>query len=105
MYILSTARDVDGAGACEVTVETTLDLPRLVYPARRLIERLLRRLNDDVLREDRVLLERRQALFGDDVEDYLRDEQCLLFKEAFRRHYAKAGQGARPETAAAGAAR
>lgn len=93
MYVVSTVEDVPGPtphGQCEVTVQTTLDMPRLLYPARRLVERLLRRLNATVLREDRTILERRQALFGDDVEDYLRDDQCLLFKEAFRQHYSRA---------------
>jgi hypothetical protein len=102
MYVVSTVKDAaeSPAAACEVTVETTLDMPRLVYPARKLVERLLRHLNDAVLREDRLLLERRQALFGDDVEDYLRDGQCLLFKEAFRRHYARERSGARAGSAA-----
>jgi hypothetical protein len=54
------------------------------------VERLLRKLNATVLHEDRTILERRQALFGDDIEDYLRDAQCLLFKEAFRQHYSRA---------------
>jgi hypothetical protein len=103
MYIVSTAEEADPARpgqACQVTVETTLDMPRLFYPARKWVERLLRRLNDAVLREDRLLLERRQALFGDYVEDYLRDQQCLLFKEAFRSSYSKERAPVRPERTA-----
>ena len=103
MYIVSTVEDADKESpgrASEVTVETTLDMPRLLFPARKLVERLLRRLNDAVLREDRLVLERRQALFGDDVEDYLREPQCLLFKEAFRQSYSKKPSGGRADTAA-----
>jgi hypothetical protein len=93
MYVLSTVlppAEGPAKGRCEVKVETTLDMPRLLYPARHLVERLLRKLNATVLHEDRTILERRQALFGDDIEDYLRDAQCLLFKEAFRQHYSRA---------------
>ena len=67
---------------------TVIDLPGLIWPARKVVERLLRRLNDVVLREDLTILVRRQALFGDWIEDYLRDQQCMLFKELFRQHYA-----------------
>ena len=105
MYIVSTAREAspDRPGtACEVTVETTLDMPRVLYPARKLIERLLRHLNDAVLREDRLVLERRQALFGDDIEDYLRDQQALLFKEAFRASYSKKRPGGDADRAGGG---
>jgi hypothetical protein len=41
-----------------------------------------------VLMEDLTILDRRQALLGDYVGDYLRDEQRMLFKDEFRRHYA-----------------
>jgi len=91
MYVLSTVEELDSATPqvrSEVTVLTTLDLPRFAYPARFLIEKLLRRLNEKVLREDRAILDRRQALVGDSVEDYLRDQQRILFKDLFRRHYA-----------------
>jgi hypothetical protein len=57
------------------------------------VERLLRHLNDVVLREDLTILERRQALFGDWVEDYLQDQECMLFKDLFRQHYARPGGG------------
>ena len=51
VYIVSTVEEFDSGTPdirCEVRVETTLDLPRLLYPARRMIERLLR------LRESRL---------------------------------------------------
>jgi len=88
MYVLSTVEEHDGGTEnvrSVVTVETTLDMPRLVYPFRGIVERLLRRLNQTVHREDCAILERRQRLFGEDVSDYLREEQCLLFKELFRK--------------------
>lgn len=94
MYVTSTVHEFDGGTPnvrCEVTVETTLELPRLLYPARRLVERLLRYLNDQVLAEDETILERRQALLGDYVDDYLRPEQFLLFKELFAEHYGSRG--------------
>jgi hypothetical protein len=91
MHIVSTVREL-GSGTpavrCEVEVVTVIDLPGLIWPARKVVERLLRRLNDVVLREDLTILVRRQALFGDWIEDYLRDQQCMLFKELFRQHYA-----------------
>ncbi len=92
MHVVSTVREFESGTEevrCEVTVETTLDLPRWVYPARGLVEGLLRRLNATVLREDRTILDRRHALFGDSVEDYLREQQCMLFKDLFRQHYSK----------------
>ena len=92
MYVLSTVEEFESGTSdirSEVTVETTLDMPRLLYPLRGLVERLLRRINATVHREDCAILERRQALFGDTVEDYLRDEQCILFKEPFRQSYSK----------------
>jgi len=91
MYVVSTVEEFDSGTPdvrCEVTVETTLELPRLLYPARGLIERLLRRTNAVVLQEDLTILDRRHALFGDYIEDYLRPQQRILFKETFRRHYA-----------------
>ena len=72
-----------------MTVETTLDMPRLLHPLRGLVERLLRGINATVHREDCSILERRQTLLGDTIDDYLRDEQCLLFKESFRQSYSK----------------
>ncbi len=94
MYVLSTVEEIGGGTRevrSEVKVETTIDLPRWVYPARFLVERLLRRLNEKVLREDRTILDRRQALVGDSVSDYLRDQQRILFKDLFRRYYAADG--------------
>ncbi len=95
MYVLSTVEEF-GSGTAEVrsevVVETTLDLPRLLYPARGLVERLLRRLNRTVHGEDCAILERRQRLFGDDVSDYLREEQCLLFKDLFRESVESGGR-------------
>jgi len=90
MYVTSTVVEFDSGTAdvrCEVTVETTLELPRLLYPVREWIGRLLRRVNRTVLHEDLTILDRRHALFGDYVEDYLRDQQRILFKEAFRAHH------------------
>ena len=75
---------------CEVDVETEIDASPVMRPLRSLLERLLRRVNRRVLEEDRGILERRQRLFGSSVEDYLRDGQFLLFKEAFRSHYSRA---------------
>jgi hypothetical protein len=96
MRVVSTVRELGGEARvprCEVDVATELDLSRLAWPLRRLLERVLRRLNRRVLEEDREILERRQRLFGSTVEDYLREDQFLLFKETFRAHY-----GRRPGT-------
>lgn len=101
MYVLSTVDELDSGTErvrSEVTVETTLDLPRFLYPLRGVIEKLLRHLNDVVLREDRVILDRRQALLGDTVEDYLRDQQRILFKETFRQHYSSRAGSSRPRS-------
>ena len=99
MHIVSTVREFAAATTphCEVEVVTVIDLPRALWPVRSLVERLLRHLNDVVLREDLTILERRQALFGDWVEDYLHDQECILFKELFRQYYASgSGRPARP---------
>ncbi len=92
MKVVSTVREIRSADApvrCEIDVDTEIDLPRFVAPFRGLLERILRRVNRQVLEEDREILERRQRLFGDTVDDYLRDGQFLLFKETFRKHYAR----------------
>lgn len=95
MRVVSTVREL-GSGTpdvrCEVDVETEIDLPGWLMPFRTPLEWLLRRVNQTVLREDREILERRQRLFGSGVDDYLRDEQYLLFKERFRAHYARAAR-------------
>ena len=99
MYVVSTTREFNSGTPdvyCEVEVVTTLDLPRVLWPARRMIERLLRRLNDVVLREDLTILERRQKLFGEWVGDYLHDQEVILFKDAFREHYARYGTPTTP---------
>ena len=97
MHVVSTVREFASGtpeAHCDVEVVTTIELPRVLGPVRRLVERLLRHLNDVVLREDLTILERRQALFGDWVEDYLQDQECMLFKDLFRQHYARPGGGA-----------
>jgi hypothetical protein len=95
MKVVSTVREIrsdDSPVRCEVDVHTEIDLPFFVVPFRGLLEHLLRRVNREVLEEDREILERRQRLFGDTVDDYLRDGQFLLFKETFRKHYARRPQ-------------
>jgi hypothetical protein len=101
MYVVSTTRELASGTPdvhCEVEVVTTLDMPRILWPVRGLVERLLRHLNDVVLREDLTILERRQALFGDWVGDYLHEQEVILFKDVFREHYARFG-GARSPAA------
>jgi hypothetical protein len=99
MYVHSSVAEL-GSGTpgvrCEVTVRTVVDIPAFLYPVRGLVERILRRLNATVLSEDLTILERRAALFGDNVEDYLRDQQVILFKETFRRHYSRPRSPAEP---------
>jgi hypothetical protein len=93
MTVLATVREFQGGSPeawCEVAVDTALDLPIWAWPFRRLVERLLRRLNAKVLEEDLLILRRRRTLFGESVEDYLRDGQPLLFKPLFARHYGAA---------------
>lgn len=98
MRVLSTARDASGPeGACtEVEVDVEIELPRLVFPFRALVERVLRHLNRVVLDEDMTVLRRRERLFGPWIEDYLRPRQRILFKELFRQHYSQAGCAASP---------
>ena len=95
MRVVSTAsvspRD---PSSTEVLVDVEIDLSPWVYPFRALVERVLRHLNDVVLDEDMTVLRRRQELFGDSIEDYLRPRQVILFKELFRAHYSKASRPA-----------
>ena len=58
-------------------------------------ERILRHLNQVVLEEDMTVLRRREALFGDFIEDFLRPRQVILFKELFREHYSQTSQQSR----------
>src|SRR4029078_8926050 len=93
MHVVSTTREVASGtpeAHCEVEVVTAIELPRAVWPFSRLLEALLRRLNDVVLQEDLTILERRQKLFGDWVDDYLHEGECMLFKDLFRQHYGRA---------------
>ena len=90
MHVVSTVREFASGTPevrCDVEVVSAIELPRALWPVRRLLERLLRHLNDIVLREDLTILERRQKLFGDWVGDYLHDQECMLFKDVFRQHY------------------
>jgi len=99
MYVHSSVAELDSGTPgvrSEVTVRTVIDLPPFLYPVRGLVEKVLRHLNATVLTEDRAILDRRQALLGDNVEDYLRDQQPLLFKELFRRHYSRARPPSEP---------
>ena len=92
MTVLSTTREFEGGTAqahCEVTVETEIDLPAWAYPLRHLLEKILRASNQRVLDEDLAILLRRQRLFGDYIEDYLRPDQPLMCKEAFRRSFSR----------------
>ena len=103
MHVVSTTREFASgtpAAHCEVEVVTTIELPRVLWPMRPLAERVLRHLNDLVLREDLTILERRQKLFGDWVDDYLHDQECMLFKDLFRQHYGRPGGAPRPSPAA-----
>jgi hypothetical protein len=87
MIVTSTVREI-GSGTpdvtCEVDVSTEIDLPRALYAFRRPLERLLRRTNRVILDEDNAIFERRRRLLGNAVNDYLRKDQYLLFKDAFR---------------------
>ena len=71
MHVVSTSRSSRPAppGALRGRGRDDTQLPRVLWPARSRVERLLRHLNDVVCREDLTILERRQALFGDWVED------------------------------------
>ena len=92
MRVLATAEEYEAGTPdvrTEVTVDVQIDLPRPVYPFRILVERLLRKLNLVVLEEDLEILERRQKLFGDYVEDYCRSEEVMLFKDVFAAHFSR----------------
>ena len=91
MRVVSTAREVPGADpvCTEVVVQVEIDLPAWVYPLRGVVERILRHLNRVVLDEDMTILARRQRIFGDFIEDFLRPRQRILFKELFREHYSR----------------
>lgn len=90
MRVLSTATSL-GPGKTDVLVDVEIDLPRWLYPFRALVERVARRLNRTVLDEDLTVLLRRERLFGDHIEDYLRPQQVMLFKDVFRQHYSRRG--------------
>ncbi len=95
MVVTSTVREFDGGTPqvrSEVYVRTEIDLPAFLYPFRGLLEWVLRRTNRVILEEDRGILERRQRLLGDTVGDYLRKEQHLLFKDAFRASVESSGR-------------
>ena len=92
MRVLATAEsrsDDAAAPRCVVHVDVELDVPWFVYPFRNLLVPLLRRTDHKVMVEDNLLIERRQRLFGDFIEDYLQPEHKMLFKELFRRHYSR----------------
>ena len=76
-------------GEVEVTVEVWLDLPFFLAPFRSMLEWFLRWQDRRIHEEDRVILERRYSLVGDDVSDYLRPWQPLLFKEVFATFFGK----------------
>jgi len=69
-----------------------LDLPFFLYPFRKWIEKVLRNQDQRIHEEDREILERRYSLVKEDVNDYLRDFQPLLFKEIFRAHFGKSAE-------------
>ena len=94
MRVLATARAASEdpeRPLCIVHVDVALDLPWYVYPVRGLLRRILERADHRVMLEDNSLIERRQRLFGDYIEDYLQPEHKILFKELFRRHYSRRG--------------
>jgi hypothetical protein len=79
---------------CEKTVRVELDLHPALWPFRRLIEAALRKFSAQVLAEDALILERRKRLFGSYIEDYLRDGQYLMCKEAFRSAFSRSAEAA-----------
>lgn len=85
---LSTVQEVK-EGEVEVIVDVELDLPFFLYPFRKWIEKALRNQDQRIHEEDREILERRYSLVKEDVNDYLRDFQPLLFKEIFRAHFGR----------------
>ena len=92
MRVLASARDASADAEhplCIVRVEVELDLPSVLYPFRSVLRRILERSDHRVMLEDNSLIERRQRLFGDYIEDYLQPEHKMLFKELFRRHYSR----------------
>jgi len=112
MRVLATARsmsDDPAAPLCVVRVHVELDLPWFVHPFRHLLQRVLERADHRVMVEDNSLIERRQRLFGDCIEDYLQPEHQMLFKELFRHHYSRrpglAQTAERPATSGASGAR
>ena len=85
----ATATSVDPVEPqCFVHVDVEIDLPWFVYPFRGLLQPILERTDHKVMVEDNLLIERRQRLFGDFIEDYLQPEHKILFKDLFRHHYA-----------------
>ena len=90
MRVLSTSTASEDGGT-DVLVDVELDLPGILYPFRSLLEKVARKLNRTVLDEDLTVLLRRERLFGDSIEDYLRHQHVMLFKESFREHYSTKG--------------
>ena len=92
MRVLATAESASDDPAdpqCVVHVDVELDLPWFVYPFRGLLRPILEKADHTVMVEDNLLIERRQRLFGDFIEDYLQPEHRILFKDLFRRHYSR----------------
>ena len=92
MRVLATAQAASGDQAepeCVVHVDVELDLPWFAYPFRGLLQPILERADHKVMVEDNLLIERRQRLFGDFIEDYLQPEHKILFKDLFRHHYSR----------------
>lgn len=81
-------------GEVEVTVEVWLDLPLFLLPFKKIIEGFLRLQDRRIHEEDRNILERRYRLVGEDISDYLRPWQPLLFKKVFAETFGrKEGSG------------
>jgi hypothetical protein len=92
MRVLATAQSVSddpAAAQTVVHVDVEIELPAVVYPFRGILRWILKRADHRVMLEDNSLIERRQRLFGDFIEDYLQPEHKILFKELFRQHYSR----------------
>jgi hypothetical protein len=100
MRMRSTFREQDAGTPrvrCEKTAHVEFHLSWFAYPFRRLIEWAFRRTSARLLAEDGRILERRRRLFGESIEDYLRDGQYLMCKEEFRAAFSnRAGGGPGP---------
>lgn len=69
-------------------LKVTMEMPLLLFPFRKLIERKLKKLKWEKDLEDMAMISRRQKLFGrDNLKPYFAKHQFMLYKDEFCKHF------------------